>query len=429
MFNSDSIKDPVSVKDLLSESSDYLIPIYQRNYAWGEKEISQLIQDIIDSIPREGEPSKSYYLGTLVVYPRKNGKEIVFETVDGQQRLTTLSILASVLKNTFQEVDMSWYLRPNLTFESRDISSQTLLGLFEGTTDKLSERTTTFLDAYELASRLLRLKLDEEDIDIMRFANFLFEHVKILQIPLPEHTNLNHYFEIMNNRGEQLEKHEVLKARLLEAFLPIKEENQDKWRLWERTFHLIWEACSNMEKYVQYGFSPDQRHRLFGQNDWNHLSASTFEEVCKELWGKAQVSNPPTDQSKDNLNSTNDYQLSISQIIEGNHLPKDETLGDEQPERFNSVVNFQNFLLHVLRIQTNKDIPLDDKRLIAVFDGELKASENKIEFVEEFIFGLFKAKMLFDKYVIKREFLSSGDRWSLKRLKWYEKNKVSYVNS
>jgi hypothetical protein len=427
MHKPESIKDPISVKDLLSGACDYLIPIYQRNYAWTEKEISQLIQDIIDSIPSKDD-SISYYLGTLVVYPRKNGREVVFETVDGQQRLTTLSILACVLRNSYEKVDMNWYQRPNLSFESREVSSQTLWGLFEKTADRLSESTATFLHAYDLTNRLLRLKLEEAKISIDKFAGFLFKKVKVLQIPLPEHTNLNHYFEIMNNRGEQLEKHEVLKADLLKVFQPLKDEDTPKWRLWERTFHLIWEACSNMEKYVQYGFSPDQRHVLFGEKDWNQLSISNFEGVCEKLL-KLEKEKTAVNQSEANRGSRKEYHLSISQIIKGENLPKDETVGDEQPERFNSVINFQNFLLHVLRIQTKKDIPLDDKRLISVFGNELKAADDKIEFVKEFIFGLLQARMLFDKYIVKREFLASGDRWSLKRLKWYDKNKVSYVNS
>ena len=52
-----------SVKELFN-SDQYRIPIYQRNYAWGKAEISQLIQDILDYIPE----NRKYYIGTLVVY-------------------------------------------------------------------------------------------------------------------------------------------------------------------------------------------------------------------------------------------------------------------------------------------------------------------------------------------------------------------------
>lgn len=55
--------------------------------------------------------------------------------------------------------------------------------------------------------------------------------------------------------------------------------------------------------------------------------------------------------------------------------------------------------------------------------------EEKKRFVESFGFNLLKCKWLFDNYIIKREFIREKDQWSLKRLKWYEGNRVSYVNS
>jgi len=49
--------------------------------------------------------------------------------------------------------------------------------------------------------------------------------------------------------------------------------------------------------------------------------------------------------------------------------------------------------------------------------------------VTSFGFNLLKMKFLLDQFVIKREFIKETDQWSLKRLKWYEGNNVSYVNS
>src|SRR5690606_2612148 len=61
---------------------------------------------------------------------------------------------------------------------------------------------------------------------LARFAEHLFDHVQIMRVAVPPRTDLNRYFEVMNNRGEQLEKHEVLKARMLSALhagLPAEE--------------------------------------------------------------------------------------------------------------------------------------------------------------------------------------------------------------
>lgn len=57
----------------------------------------------------------------------------------------------------------------------------------------------------------------------------------------------------MNNRGEQLEKHEILKARLMSVLNQIKDEADKTSSM--TLFTSIWNATANMERYVQYGFS------------------------------------------------------------------------------------------------------------------------------------------------------------------------------
>lgn len=406
----DSVAEELKISELLSGKYDYTIPIYQRNYAWREAEISQLIQDIIDYTNRR-QDDKNYYLGTLVVFPRDEGTEIVFETIDGQQRLTTLSILASLINNEYSsQVNMDWFKGLNLRFDSREISMQTMTAIFRdniGNTEIVNEAIES---AYEICQKQLGLKLNQNDLTIKEFCDYLFNSVKILRVPLPENTDLNHYFEVMNNRGEQLEKHEVLKSKMMDYFNELDKETKD---LYSTCFNQIWEACSNMEKYIHYGFTTQQRDAIFGRKDWNQLLPGSFKEVAQHLKSTKE----------DSIN------LRFEEVLEGKTLKIDVKEDEENPDRFNSVINFQNFLLHVLRVQTKKDIPLDDKRLIDIFEEEIKSSHDKVKFVKEFAYGLLRTKFLFDKYVIKREFIAGDDRWSLKRLKWYDGNKVSYVNT
>ncbi|WP_026709343.1 DUF262 domain-containing protein [Flavobacterium frigidarium] len=407
-----------SIEELLNGDSLYVIPPYQRNYAWGEEQITQLIQDIIDYLPKGNSSKVNYYIGTLIVYEREQNSTIVYETIDGQQRLTTLSILTSVIQNK-KNYKLKWFNKLNLAFDSRKNSTQTLQAVFEDHFPTSKEYNTGIKDAYELAETILTNKLEEHKISLDTFAKFLFNNVKILRVPVPHDTNLNHYFEIMNSRGEQLEKHEVLKAKLLGVFNSISDE-VEKLKC-TNLFHLIWEACSNMEKYVQYGFIIDQRHIVFGHNDWNSFEHKNFDDLKQKLDGQLSFA----------LES--DEQLSIDEIIEGKTFKSLYQEIDESPDRFTSVINFQNFLLHVLRVQTREDIPLDDKRLLSVFLDQklnvLQSDEDKISFAKTFAFTLLKSKFLFDKYIIKREFIGGADKWSLKRLKWYDKNKVSYVNT
>ena len=86
--------DQKSVKALFSEKkSDFLIPDYQRPYAWGEKECQTLWDDLFlfafpdNDCDKFKSDSDEYFLGPIVTFKNDDGK---LEIIDGQQRLTTL---------------------------------------------------------------------------------------------------------------------------------------------------------------------------------------------------------------------------------------------------------------------------------------------------------------------------------------------------
>lgn len=416
MSNLNNEISDLNIKELFNSKVNYIIPIYQRNYAWEAKEIEQLIQDIIDYAKQRTK--KNYYLGTLVVAKEQKEESTHFSTIDGQQRLTTLSILSSVIKNEFSgEYELDWFTELNLRFSSRENSSKSLEAAFNGSFGN-EDYEANIKAAYEICKREIAKRTQENKIPIEEFASYLYVNVKILRVQLPEGTDLNHYFEIMNSRGEQLEKHEILKAKLLDCFNVCEEKARHEY---SSCFNLIWEACSNMEKYVQYGFTTEQRHLIFGDKNWNTFLVLNFDDILKAI--------------KPTLSQNDTNKLTIDKIINKETITLLKTADDDSPDRFNSVVNFQNFLLHVLRVQTAKDeVALDDKRLLDVFLNELPTNENdRVEFVKKFAYNLLKCKLLFDKYIIKREFTANTDRWSLKSLKWYSsgkvKNGVKYVNT
>lgn len=394
--------------------------MYQRNYAWDEGEITQLIQDIIDYIPEK----HNYYIGTLVVFERTGGKRSIYETIDGQQRLTTLCLLTSYLKKE-KIGDFSRYEKLAIDFESRKHSRRTFDVIFKGgfendPSEHLSreETNTAIINGYKLIKRILPQKIKENKITLEDFAGFLSDKVQIMRVKVPKDTNLNHYFEIMNSRGEQLEKHEVLKSRMMEEL-----KNDQKC---QNCIHVVWEACANMEKYAQMGFLPAQRDAIFGAKNWGCFNAKNFEEL-------REIINQSVDQSPDK-DAEQTLDEILDNIINTDRNYNKQSKEDETPERFNTVINFQNFLLHVLRIQTGEDIPLDDKRLIPTFEKHV-LKNNAAEEVRKFIFNLLRCKFLYDQYVIKREFIKGSDGWSLKRFKWNDSGATNgtgrgyYVNS
>lgn len=413
----------LNVSDIFMAGQHYLIPVYQRNYAWQDAQVSQLIKDIYDYSKRTDANEKKYYIGTLVIWERKEEGTLLYETIDGQQRLTTLNILFTVLKNEFDaKLDD---FTPNLKYANRPTSSYTLEHIFskkkgENISKADKDLNTRIIDAYMTITKEIS-KIEDEG-NLQKFLEYLQENVIILRVPVPHDTDLNHYFEIMNNRGEQLEKHEVLKAQMLEVF---KHDDQAT-----KAFNEVWEACANMEKYVQYGFGTEIRKRIFG-SDWTKLVVHNFAEI---------VSSFSVEESK----SEDEFYIKDLLSPGGSHDydPSAKDPKEESPETFNSIINFSNYLLHVLRIMVNqdvvqgeedlfieidKDVPLDDKRLLDTFMHILNVNpERKRAIVERFGFMLLKSKFYYDQYIIKRNL--KNERWSLKYLKGVD-GKPRYLNS
>jgi uncharacterized protein with ParB-like and HNH nuclease domain len=368
----------INIKDILSKDS-YIIPRYQRNYAWEKAEISQLIKDIDEFFEGTETENKSYYLGSLVCFKREDGS---FELLDGQQRHTTLTLINLVLKNWESKIDNT-VSEPNLKFDSRKKSQQYIENLYkfekvneEDFNRKINEYnvvgTGNFKDAIEIIQEELRKEKENADgskskIDVSRFANNFYKNVFLFRVEVPEDTDLNHYFEIMNNRGEQLEKHEIVKALLMGS---IKAENEEQKIKEQNKFAAIWDVCSDMSDYVR-------------------------EDIQKTDNG---------DENKTLMDILNNHSIPTD-------FPKEEKYSKE---KFKSIIDFPNFLLQILKLQYS-DTPLDDKKLLEQFQKHL-SEEN---FAGKFICNLYKYRLLFDKYIIKQDLADADEKkqnWGIRKL-------------
>ena len=433
----------LNIREFLSVGK-YVIPIYQRNYDWGEREALQLLEDISDYAQKNKEQKKKqnkeqnegqnegqpYYIGSAVVFLRTAHGEAYFETIDGQQRLTTLTILACLLKH---QEKAGWFEKPNLSYDHRKEADEALMMLVNG---QLSQHPSAqnIVSVYRLLEKHLQPMLTAKRLDLETFADYLFEKVIILRIPVPQDTQLNHYFEIMNTRGEQLEKHEVLKAVLMG-----KLEGEG-----HHLFHLIWEACSDMSAYVQMNFSVGMRNLLF-DDTWSKLQDKSFDDLLTALPRKESDN---TTSGEDGAPHTLDSLFKDANNLfedakrhKNYPLPSDGSAGKGKSERFGSIINFPNFLLQVLKVcyhdspfyqeAVDAQIRLDDKALIPIFQAVLSSlgiEAEKTRFVKYFIMQLLLLRTLYDRYVIKREYVNGTESWSLKTLK-YEHKTGSYVNT
>lgn len=396
----------LTIKGLL-RSDEYRIPIYQRNYAWGVGETTQLIQDIADYA--KDSPTNNYYIGNLIVFPRYKNNNIYFETIDGQQRTTTLTILLCALKHNYTNYDLSWYEKVNLSFDHREKSNLTLSALYYNPeTINNSIVNSNIMDVYNKAWSIVDKVCQDKGIHVSEFIDYLLNKVIILRISVPKDTNLNHYFEIMNSRGEQLEQQEIVKAQLMS---PIKNDQSAM-----ATFNLIWEACSNMDRYVQLNFPKSVRGQIFENNGTEKVKIS-FNDLTA-LYCKESVIG----------NENNSYSLERLFEDAANGIPYrkpwEDNINNEQSETFHSLITFSNFLLHTLKIirPENKEVVLDDKRLTNIFKSVIDGEKDAVVFSKEFIMQLLDLRFLFDKYVIKRK----QDKWSLKKLLPQKADKDKY---
>ena len=393
MSNAKEYVKTLTVSDLFDDKNKckYIIPIYQRNYAWGDDEISSLLQDIKNACEKNKEQDKNYYIGSLVVYRRENGD---FEVIDGQQRLTTLTLIMHQLGKLGSK---------NVFFEHRDESEQALSNL---NSEKLP---SNFSQALEIINKGIHEWGDNKT----NIAKFLLEKVEIIRTEVPEGTDLNHYFEIMNTRGEQLEKHEVLKARLMDM-LPENEQS---------LFAKIWDACSDMSRYAVMGFEPKIRELIFG-NKWSGKPKCFIEIIddIKEYNKEIERKNQEENKKLSIINMQEDLDskkiLDIIDGVKNSGFNKNDS-ADKYDGSFTSIIDFPNFLMHVLRIYLEmtdecrdftKIVPLDEKYLLNSFEEKIKGEEA----VRNFICVLLICRYLFDCYVIKSNAIRTGEEnWSL----------------
>ena len=408
------IKDAevLSVEDIFKDK--YIIPLYQRNFAWGEEQISRLLQDICESMC---SGDKHFYMGSLVVLDRGNGE---FEVIDGQQRLTMLSILSGIL-------DMRIHLC--LRYDSRPEVEDFFRVLNSGDMPKNRKESSIshFFDAIDLvwSTQLDVEKSEPVTLELEYVKDKMVDYIKhnvcLVREIMPNDTDVAAYFEIMNNRGEQLQEHEIIKGLLLGK---LHDERNDKY---STVCSMIWDACSQMEVRVQKSFSPSLRSLLFGDNCDSLNLTGVSNDVNYGDNNKPLLNQLINDQSKDVKSMT------LEEIVNSNVNVGYKTESwddDEKSPKEEAIIDFPNFLMHVFRLYYNQtyltsfqneseanDISLSDKYLLKVFNT-IKQDINPLDF----FLRLLYCRVIFDRYIIKSNVTEDDEKreWVLLKPYIYE---------
>lgn len=206
------------IKDIINTSIPYTIPTFQRDFAWEEKNVKLMLDDIMSA-------DEQYILGPIVVSHDN-------KVIDGQQRLTSLMIILIALG--MKDVDF-------LKFENRkhvEVIFDVLKNKEALNEDYIKHHTCEKIYAIH---RFVLDYLEMEQINKILFKENLLEHVCFIEKILPKDGKIQHAFEVLNTAGEQLRKEDIAKAKIISY---MSRNNMEKE---SELFNFAWLLCYDIE--------------------------------------------------------------------------------------------------------------------------------------------------------------------------------------
>lgn len=378
----------ITLKEIVEKNYFFNIPIYQRLYVWENIQINTLLEDIATAFDDNKE---LYFLGgVLVVENQKIENGIIYDLIDGQQRFTTLWMLSMVLNGeleAFIERKEKEVNRHRVNFSIRNDIHQFFKNFI--LTRKIEKSTKHLENALAIMESYKEKFESEKTGKSKEIADFIFKKIKLIFTEVPKETDLNKLFEIINNRGVQLQHHEILKARLLSK---IDEEERYKYAI-------LWDACSYMEGFIEKNLKDISKVRI-----------QDYFENQDAILNKEQLFNPQSILGTIQSNSVENNTLSLNEILNSTEdylIEGNNELNDYESDEVRSIVSFPMLLQHTLRIflhQKNEEADLPkilDKELLNLFnDFFINTYFNKQD-IKDFFELLWKVRYAFDKYIIK----------------------------
>ena len=274
--------DQKSVRDLLSDKkSDFLIPDYQRPYAWGEKECLTLWEDVFafafpdNDCDKFDSHNNEYFLGPIVTY--KNGEKI--EVIDGQQRLTTLMLLLRAFYEKYGSMQSERAVKTSKmieqciwkTDEFGDPDKNALKIDSEVATDNAKDEFLSILrtgdvsdnhkSAYANNYRFFQNKISEYLNDFPDFFSYLpiriLNNCILLPIEAESQDTALRIFSTLNDRGKPLSDSDIFKAQFYKYYSAKGQKDTfiQKWKdlevLCDEIFHPI-SGTSMDEIFTRY---------------------------------------------------------------------------------------------------------------------------------------------------------------------------------
>ena len=260
-----------SIKDLLMTGTKekFLIPEYQRPYAWTDDQVLTLFEDLVEYTNNQNE--SSYFLGCIVSFSNENKEQ---EIIDGQQRITTLFLLLRAIHRKLQKMSDSkekdnfirqiepaiWKI-DELTsvadYGSVLIESKVLEVEYNQILEnilKTGEVEDKSKDRYSLNYKLLIKLLDEyannEPLNFYRFTNNVLNKTIVLPIKADTQETALTIFSTLNDRGLPLSDADIFKAKI---YNKLNEENKAKFvEEWKNLTLRSETAAESIQKLFYY---------------------------------------------------------------------------------------------------------------------------------------------------------------------------------
>ena len=236
-----------TIRELLS-GAKYSIDYYQREYRWQTKQVAELMDDLISRFQEEYEPTHPreavegyghYFLGSIIISHKNNHNYII----DGQQRLTTLTLLLIHLHNLQKNREDAVHDIEKMIFSQKygrksfNIDVEERLAVMEAIFEdepfddtESTESIQNILARYEEIKDALTQELTSDVLPY--FIDWLIENVHLVEITAYSDEDAYTIFETMNDRGLSLTPTEMLKGYLLANITDSQQKTRanNKWK-------------------------------------------------------------------------------------------------------------------------------------------------------------------------------------------------------
>jgi hypothetical protein len=260
------------IRDVFSSAADLKVPPYQRSFSWTTKEVDELVFDLIEAF----ESQQIYFLGAMVVIQnRQRGPQ---DVVDGQQRLTTLTMMLAVLRDLARSDDEASVIqeligqrapwpasgfRWRLSLNHLDVEFFRQWVQTRGATLNVSAMleaaTTQSQRSLAIAVRRIHDEFSSEmsEEERTRFFRWLSEEVSIVRVKVGEYNLGYKVFLVLNRRGIPLADHDILKSALFQRASFLPHESIHHSTLWhDYANRLGQQDFESMLKQVRFIYDP-----------------------------------------------------------------------------------------------------------------------------------------------------------------------------